>query len=72
MAIVPFVRQFANSDRSWFDAQPWPNLQRWLSEIFGVGPFCRIMTKYPKWQAGDPPGDCFPTQLNYLRRSVSP
>ncbi|MDA9078050.1 glutathione S-transferase, partial [bacterium] len=54
MAIVPFVRQFANSDRSWFDAQPWPNLQRWLSEFLASDRFAAIMTKYPKWQAGDP------------------
>lgn len=30
-AIAPFVRQFANTDRTWFDAQPWPNLQRWMT-----------------------------------------
>ena len=55
MAIVPFVRQFANSDRSWFDAQPWPNLQRWLSEFLASDRFAAIMTKYPKWQVGNPP-----------------
>jgi len=53
MAIVPFVRQFANSDRGWFDAQPWPNLQRWLSVFLASDRFANIMTKYPKWQAGD-------------------
>ena len=55
MAIVPFIRQFANSDRSWFDAQPWPNLQRWLSRFLESDRFVSIMTKYPKWQAGDHP-----------------
>ena len=55
MAIVPFIRQFANSDRSWFDAQPWPNLQRWLSRFLASDRFVSIMTKYPKWQAGDHP-----------------
>jgi glutathione S-transferase len=55
MAIVPFIRQFANSDRSWFDAQPWPNLQRWLSRFLTSDRFAGIMTKYPKWQAGDRP-----------------
>ena len=55
MAIVPFIRQFANSDRSWFDAQPWPNLQRWLSRFLASDRFAGIMTKYPKWQAGDRP-----------------
>jgi len=55
MAIVPFIRQFANSDRSWFDAQPWPNLQRWLSRFLASDRFAGIMTKYPKWQVGDRP-----------------
>ena len=55
MAIVPFIRQFANSDRSWFDAQPWPDLQRWLSRFLASNHFAGIMTKYPKWQAGDRP-----------------
>ena len=32
-ALAPFVRQFANTDRSWFDNLPLPNLQRWLSSI---------------------------------------
>ena len=55
MAIVPFIRQFANSDRSWFDAQPWPNLQRWLCRFLASDLFAGIMTKYPNWQAGDRP-----------------
>ena len=55
MAIVPFIRQFANSDRSRFDAQPWPNLQRWLSRFLASDRFVSIMTKYPKWQAGHRP-----------------
>ena len=25
-ALFPFVRQFANHDRDWFDAQPWSNV----------------------------------------------
>ena len=31
VAIAPFVRQFANTDRVWFDATPYAALQRWLS-----------------------------------------
>lgn len=55
MAILPFVRQFANVDRSWFDAQPWPRIQRWLDAFLTSARFLNIMQKYPKWQAGDPP-----------------
>ena len=55
MSIVPFIRQLANRDRGWFDAQPWPNVQRWLSRFLASDRFVSIMTKYPKWQAGDRP-----------------
>ena len=53
MSIVTFVRQFANVDRPWFDGEPWPNLIRWLEEFLSSDAFSAIMTKYPKWQAGD-------------------
>ena len=54
MGILPFVRQFANTDRAWFDAQPWPNLIRWLDAFLVSDRFAAIMGKYPKWQNGDP------------------
>lgn len=54
LAIAPFVRQFANVDRAWFDAQDWPHLLRWLQDFLDSAAFAAIMTKYPKWQAGDP------------------
>ena len=55
MAILPFVRQFANVDRDWFDGEPWPNLIRWLNELLSSSRFTAIMKKYAKWQAGDAP-----------------
>ena len=30
-ALIPFVRQFANTGREWFDVQPLADLQSWLS-----------------------------------------
>ncbi|MBY4893024.1 glutathione S-transferase [Rhodobacteraceae bacterium N5(2021)] len=55
LAIWPFVRQFAHTDRAWFLAQPWPFLITWL-QGFTQGPlFKRIMVKHPPWQAGDSP-----------------
>lgn len=54
-AIWPFVRQFANTDRAWFDAQPWPDLTAWLNH-FTKGPaFDQIMAKYTLWTQGDAP-----------------
>lgn len=55
MAIAPFVRQFAHVDLSWFQAQPWPRLQRWLSDWKESGLFQTIMAKHPPWQDGDRP-----------------
>lgn len=53
MTLAPFVRQFANVDREWFDAQPWPDLLRWLTDFLESKRFQSIMQKYPKWQTGD-------------------
>lgn len=54
LAIAPFVRQFANSCRDWFEAQDWPELLRWLSRFIMSARFQAVMHKYPVWQAGDP------------------
>lgn len=52
MAVLPFVRQFANTDRAWFDAQPWPNVIAWLDAFLRSETFCCIMTKRAPWQSG--------------------
>ncbi len=53
IALFPFIRQFANSDRDWFDAQPVPNLQEWLEGHLASDLFQRVMQKYAVWQPGD-------------------
>lgn len=52
-AIAPFVRQFANTDRDWFDDQDIPDLHRWLNDILGAPVFTRVMDKYDQWRPGD-------------------
>ena len=52
MAILPFVRQFANTDRTWFDAQGLGPLTAWLDDFLASERFRAIMTKYPPWQEG--------------------
>jgi len=52
-AILPFVRQFANTDRAWFDAQDWPHLKAWLERFLASERFKAVMEKYPRWSAGD-------------------
>ena len=55
IASFPFIRQFANHDRTWFDAQPIPHLQRWLEGHIASDLFASIMPKFSPWKAGDPP-----------------
>ena len=52
-AIGPFVRQFANADRAWFDAAPYPRLQRWLGGFLDDPRFTAIMAKHAQWKTGD-------------------
>ncbi|MDF1588341.1 MAG: glutathione S-transferase [Gammaproteobacteria bacterium] len=53
MAILPFIRQFAFADKTWFDQSPYPLLQAWLNDFIESELFNSIMTKYPAWQLGD-------------------
>jgi len=52
MAIVPFVRQFANVDPHWFASQSWRALQRWLRTLVESARFERIMQPVPVWVPG--------------------
>ena len=53
IAIFPFIRQYANTDRAWFDAQPLPHLQDWLIRHLDSSLFADIMHKWPVWAPGD-------------------
>lgn len=53
-ALFPFVRQFANHDREWFDAQPWSGIHAWLSKNLESEAFAACMVKRPAWNEGDP------------------
>ncbi len=52
MAILPFVRQFANTDRAWFDGCGLGPLTTWLDDFVESDAFAAIMRKYPPWQEG--------------------
>ena len=54
-AILPFVRQFANADRAWFDAEDWTALIEWLKAFEASERFQTIMPKWEKWHSGDAP-----------------
>lgn len=54
MALVPFIRQCAHVDLTWFESTPYPHLQRWLTDFKASELFVHIMRKYPLWALGDP------------------
>lgn len=54
-ALFPFIRQFANTDRAWFDALELPHLQSWLEGHLASDLFKAIMLKFIPWKEGDAP-----------------
>jgi glutathione S-transferase len=48
-AIAPFVRQYARTDRAWFDAQPWSSLKVWLENFENSETYLTVMHKYKVW-----------------------
>ncbi len=52
IAIAPFIRQFANSDRIWWDKQPYPHTQNWLNTFIASPLFQKTFKKFPIWQNG--------------------
>ena len=52
-ALFPFVRQFANHNRDWFDVQPWANVLEWLNENLESEAFKACMKKHKQWVEGD-------------------
>jgi glutathione S-transferase len=54
IAIFPFVRQFAATDRLWFDGQPLCGIKKWLDGLVNSTLFETIMQRYPQWNASSP------------------
>jgi hypothetical protein len=52
--LLPFVRQYAQVDRGWFDAQPLPNLKPWLERHLSSPLFERISLRVQPWSEGAP------------------
>ena len=48
-AIFPFIRQFANHDRDWFDNLPLQRLLKWLDDCLSSEEFKIVMKKYKQW-----------------------
>ncbi len=52
IAIFPFIRQYAMVNKQWFDEQPYPALQTWLSVLLDSELFKSIMKKYKLYNDG--------------------
>jgi len=55
MAIMPFVRQFAATDRTWFNMQKLPHMHKWLTQHEDSLLFRDIMVRLQPWKTGDSP-----------------
>lgn len=55
MALLPFVRQFAQVDRAWWAEAGLPRLDAWLQRLTGSPLFESVMHRLPPWQQGDAP-----------------
>jgi len=55
IALFPFIRQFANTDREWFDKLNYPALQHWLRQFLDSSRFAQSMLKLPPWAPRNPP-----------------
>ena len=51
MAILPFIRQFAFVDQTWFAQSQYKRLNAWLTSGLESDLFKSCMHKYPAWQA---------------------
>ena len=55
MAILPFIRQFANTDIEWFNKQEWPSVKKWLYQFINSQIFRSIQIKYNQWDIKSEP-----------------
>ena len=60
VALFPFVRQFAGVEPAWWQGAPYPGTRIWLAQWLEGALFSAVMTKYPRWEPGQP-GARFPT-----------
>ena len=52
---MPFIRQFAHTDMTWFSAQSWPLLQTALNDFETSAAFKTIMQTHLQWRSEQRP-----------------
>lgn len=53
MALLPFIRQFAETDRGWFEDQAIPAVQAWLAGFLASTLFDQAMVRVTPWALGE-------------------
>ncbi len=53
IAIFPFLRQCANTDRDGFEASPYQHTRTWLATLCSEPHFEVAMKKYAQWHSGN-------------------
>ncbi|HHS99808.1 MAG TPA: glutathione S-transferase [Thiomicrospira sp.] len=51
IALFPFIRQFVNVDKSWFEQANYPNLKQWLNIHLESDYFKAVMKNRPVWES---------------------
>ena len=54
IALMPFIRQFANVDIKWFETSRYTHLRGWLERMVKSQLFVSVMSKHKPWQEGEP------------------
>ncbi|MGK0370655.1 MAG: glutathione S-transferase, partial [Glaciecola sp.] len=52
IAILPFIRQFAKVERSWYVQSSYINVKRWLNKYLQSAMFNKVMALHPIWEEG--------------------
>jgi glutathione S-transferase len=55
IAIFPFIRQFVQVDKQWFEQSPYTNLNAWLKQQLEAQYFAEIMKNRPVWEVSHAP-----------------
>lgn len=55
IALFPFIRQFAETDRTYFDALDLPRLREWLAGCLAWEVFTQAMERHEPWSQGQAP-----------------
>ena len=54
VALLPFIRQFAGVEPTWWVDAPYPRTREWLNAWLNSALFTKIMAKYPRWEPSQP------------------